>query len=160
VPIVVSQHIGAGFAQGMAEWLNNSTPLAVAVARDREQMRPGGVYVNPPEYAMTITRQGQILLSGERTCEHYHPCCDTLLRSAAQAYGAHGVGVILSGMGDDGVAGMGAIRSAGGATLAQDAKSSVVYGMNRLAVERGYVDRVLALDGMAAELVTLAGSGR
>lgn len=159
-PIVISQHIAEGFAQGMAEWLNGSTPLTVSVARNREQIRPGCVYVNPSEYAMRITAQGQTMLSEQQAGEHYHPCCNTLLRSAADAYGGHGVGVILSGMGDDGVDGMRAIRSAGGTTLAQDAKSSVVYGMNRLAVERGYVDRVVALSDIASELATLAGGTR
>ena len=156
-PIVISQHIAADFAQGMVEWLDNCSPLTVSVARHQEQMRAGRAYVNPPEYAMTVTNQGQIVLSDQQTCEHYHPCCDTLLRSAAAVYGEYGVGVILSGMGDDGVAGMGAIRSSGGTTLAQDAKSSVVYGMNRLAVERGHVDRVVALDDMAADLAALVG---
>ena len=156
-PIVVSQHIAEGFAQGMVDWLNGCTPLTVSVARNREQVRPGCVYVNPSEYAMAITSQGQTMLGEQQAGTPYHPCCDILLRSAAEAYGEHGVGVILSGMGDDGVEGMGAIRSAGGATLAQDAKSSVVYGMNRLAVERGYVDRVVALADMASELAALCG---
>lgn len=159
-PIVVSQHIAGGFAQGMVEWLNGSTPLTVSVARNNEQIRPGCVYVNPSEFSMRLIGNGQTLLGGQDAGRHYHPCCDTLLRSVADAYGRHGVGIILSGMGDDGVDGMRAIKSAGGTTLAQDAKSSVVYGMNRLAVERGYVDRVVALADMAAELALLAGGVR
>jgi two-component system, chemotaxis family, protein-glutamate methylesterase/glutaminase len=159
-PIVISQHIADGFAQGMVDWLNTSTPLTVAVARNNEQMRPGCVYVNPSEYAMAITGQGQMILSAQPASAHYHPCCNTLLRSAAAAYGRHGVGVILSGMGDDGVDGIRAIRSAGGTTLAQDAKSSVVYGMNRLAVDRGYVDKVVVLADLAAELAALVGGAR
>ncbi len=159
-PIVISQHIAEGFAQGMVDWLNTSTPLTVSVARNREQMRPGRVYVNPSEYSLSITSQGQTILGDQPAGERYHPCCNTMLRSAADAYGEHGVGVILSGMGDDGVDGMAAIRSAGGATLAQDAKSSVVYGMNRLAVERGCVDRVVPLADMAAELTALVGGTR
>ncbi|MBI2355359.1 MAG: chemotaxis-specific protein-glutamate methyltransferase CheB [Deltaproteobacteria bacterium] len=159
-PIVISQHIADGFAQGMADWLNCSTPLKVSVARNNEQIRPGCVYVNPSEFSMRITGQGATILGGQEACRHYHPCCDTLLRSAADAYGAHGVGVILSGMGDDGVDGMRAIKTAGGTTLAQDAKSSVVYGMNRLAVERGYVNRVVALADIASELAVLVGGTR
>lgn len=159
-PIVISQHIADGFAQGMVDWLNGSTPLTVSVARNHEQMRPGCVYVNPSEFSMRVTGQGQTILGGQESCRHYHPCCDTMLRSAAEAYGEHGVGVILSGMGDDGVDGMRAIKAAGGATLAQDAKSSVVYGMNRLAVDRGYVDRVAALADIATELAVLVGCTR
>ena len=159
-PIVISQHIAEGFAQGMADWLNASTPLAVSVVRAGEQMSPGRVYVNPSEFSMRITRQGMTILEGQEACQLYHPCCDTLLTAAANAYGEHCVGVILSGMGDDGVDGMRAIKSAGGMTLAQDAKSSVVYGMNRLAVERGYVNRVVALADIPSELVTLVGGTR
>lgn len=159
-PIVVSQHIADGFAQGMVDWLNGSTPLTVSVGRNSEQIRPGCVYVNPSECSMRITGQGTTILGGREACSHYHPCCDTLLRSAADAYGEHGVGVILSGMGDDGVDGMRAIRAAGGATLAQNAESSVVYGMNRLAVERGYADRVVALADIPSELVALVGGTR
>lgn len=156
-PIVVSQHIAGGFAQGMADWLNASTRLEVSVARTREQMLPGRVYVNPSEFSMRMTRRGMTVLEGQAACQLYHPCCDTLLAATASAYGEHCVGVILSGMGDDGVAGMRAIKSAGGMTLAQDAESSVVYGMNRLAVERGYVNRVVALADIPSELVTLVG---
>jgi len=156
-PIVISQHIAEGFAQGMVDWLNASTPLTVSVARNNELLDQGRVYVNPTEFSMRITGQGTIRLGEPEACRHYHPCCNTLLDSAAAAYGEHCVGVILSGMGDDGVDGMGAIKAAGGITLAQDAKSSVVYGMNRLAVERGYVDRVVALAEIHTELLPLVG---
>ena len=159
-PIVISQHIAEGFAQGMADWLNAGTPLAVSVARTSEQMLPGRVYINPSEFSMRITRQGMAILEAQEACQLYHPCCDTLLTATANAYGEHCVGVILSGMGDDGVDGMRVIKSAGGMTLAQDAKSSVVYGMNRLAVERGYVHRVVALANIPSELLTLVGGTR
>lgn len=154
-PIVISQHIAEGFAQGMVDWLNAGTPLTVSVACNNEQLRPGCVYVNAPEFSLRITGQGTARLGEPEARRHYHPCCDTLLSSAAAAYGEQCVGIILSGMGDDGVIGMGAIKAAGGTTLAQDAKSSVVYGMNRLAVERGHVDRVVALAAIHAELLSL-----
>jgi two-component system chemotaxis response regulator CheB len=156
-PIVISQHIAEGFAQGMVDWLNTSTPLTVSVARNNEQLRPGCVYVNPSEFSMRITGQGMTILGDQEKCRHFHPCCDTLLISAAAAYREHGVGVIMSGMGDDGVDGMRAIKASGGITLAQDAKSSVVYGMNRLAVERGYVDRIVALADIHTELLSVVG---
>jgi two-component system chemotaxis response regulator CheB len=159
-PIVISQHNADGFTQGMADWLNAGTPLTVSVARNNEQLRPGCAYVNPSEFAMRLTGEGITILGGQVACRHHHPCCDILLRSAADAYREHGVGIILSGMGDDGVDGIRAIKSAGGITLAQDAKSSVVYGMNRLAVERGYVDRVVPLADIPDELVALMGMTR
>jgi len=151
-PIVVAQHIADGFTQGMADWLGGNCPFRVCVARNGDRLLTGAVHINPAEFSMRVTVQGVVILSERTGREKYHPSCDTLLRSVADAYREQAVGLILSGMGDDGVVGMGAIRTAGGATLAQDAGSSVVYGMNRLAVERGHVGRVLALDEISSEL--------
>ncbi len=80
------------------------------------------------------------------------------VEAIARAYRNGAIGLIMSGMGDDGVAGMQAILAAGGATIAQDAKSSVVYGMNRLAVERGYVQKVVALAAIPDELMLRSGA--
>jgi len=151
-PIVIAQHIADGFTQGMVDWLGGNSPFRVCVARNGDRLSTGVVHVNPAEFSMQVTSQGMVVLSERTVREKYHPSCDTLLRSVADAYREEAVGVILSGMGDDGVDGMRAIRTAGGATLAQDAESSVVYGMNRLAVERGHVGRVLALNEIPLEL--------
>lgn len=154
-PILVTQHIADGFAQGMAEWLNKVTPLRVGVARDGDRAAAGRVYINPSEFSMRVTRQGLLVLTGRESGEIYHPPCNTLLCSVAESYRERAVGLILSGMGDDGARGMQAIRTAGGVTLAQDEKSSLIYGMNRLAVERGSVERSLALADIAGELLRL-----
>jgi two-component system chemotaxis response regulator CheB len=151
-PIVVAQHIADGFTQGMAEWLGGNSPFMVRVARNGDHLSPGVVHVNPAEFSMQVTRQGMVILNERIEREKYHPSCDALLRSVADAYREEAVGLILSGMGDDGVDGMRAIRAAGGVTLAQDAESSVVYGMNRLAVEQGHIGWVLALDEIPSEL--------
>jgi two-component system chemotaxis response regulator CheB len=151
-PIVVAQHIADGFTEGMAEWLEGNCPLAVRVARNGDRLSPGVVHINPAEFSMRVTGQGVLILIERTGREKYHPSCDTLLLSIADTYREQAVGVILSGMGDDGVDGMRAIRTAGGATLAQDAGSSVVYGMNRLAVERGYIGRVLTPAEIPTEL--------
>ena len=139
-PIVITQHIAEGFALGMVDWLNSTTPLAVAVAGNGDRLSPGHVYVNPPQHAMRVTGQGVIILE-----------------AVAAAYRERAIGLILSGMGDDGVLGMQSIRKAGGATLAQDEKSSVIFGMNSIAVERGCVDRSLPLSEIPAELLALVG---
>lgn len=145
-PIVIAQHVAAGFTQGMAEWLNTRTPLDVTSARNGEVTSSGKVYLNPSESDMRVTRHGVILLSNGGEHQLYHPSCDHLFRSVAESFGQHSVGIILTGMGSDGVAGIKAIQSAGGATLAQDEHSSVVFGMNGLAVSQGAVQRVLTLD--------------
>ncbi len=153
VPVVISQHVADGFAPGLAEWLNASTPLKVSVARTGDILGPGRVYVNPSDFSMRITKQEIVLLSPAPAGQTYHPSCDTMLLSVAATYGDQALGLILTGMGDDGVAGMGAIKAAGGATLAQDEKSSIVFGMNGLAVKQGVVDKVLSLQDIPAELL-------
>ena len=158
-PIVITQHIAEGFTQGMVDWLNNSTPLTVVVAGNGDQLRAGHVYVNPAESAMRVTGQNRIALGERDSRLLYKPSCDTLLDAAAAAFRERTVGVILSGMGNDGVAGMQSIRSAGGFTIAQDAKSSVIFGMNGIAVQRGCIDRLLPLIEIPAELLVRSGAG-
>ncbi|OZA15356.1 MAG: hypothetical protein B7X85_07365 [Thiotrichales bacterium 17-46-47] len=85
----------------------------------------------------------------------YHPSCDQLLSSVAQSFRQRSVGMILTGMGKDGVLGMGEIYRHQGVTLAQDEASSLIYGMNRVAIESGFVCDVLPLDAMAERMVTL-----
>lgn len=156
-PIVITQHMAEGFTQGMVDWLNMGTSLTVKVADNGDILAAGRVYVNPAEHSMRITEQGMIILGERDAGQMYNPSCNVLLTSVSAAYRERVVGLILSGMGDDGVSGMQAIRKAGGATLAQDASSSVIYGMNRLAVERGCIDRVLALADIPDELLLRAG---
>lgn len=157
VPIVVTQHIAEGFTQGMVDWLNTGTSLKVCVAGHGDHLAAGSVYVNPAEHSMRITEQGMIILGDRNVSRVYHPSCNTLLSSVAAAYKGRAIGLIMSGMGDDGVSGMQAIKAAGGVTRAQDAASSVIFGMNRLAVESGCIDMVLPLAGISAELIHLAG---
>jgi len=157
VPIIITQHIAEGFTQGMVDWLNMGTPLKVVVAGHGDVLAPGHVYVNPAEHSMRITEQGMIILGSREAGQVYHPSCNVMLASVASAYRKGAIGLIMSGMGDDGVAGMQAIKAAGGVTLAQDAKSSVVYGMNRLGVERGHIGKVVALADIPAELMRRAG---
>jgi two-component system chemotaxis response regulator CheB len=157
VPIVITQHIAEGFTQGMVDWLNTGTVLSVRVATSGDRLAAGHVYINPAEHSMRITDQGIVVLGIRDASQVYHPSCNTLLASVASAYQRGVIGLIMSGMGDDGVAGMQSIRQAGGVTLAQDAKSSVVFGMNRLAVERGYIDKVVTLSKIPMELMAQAG---
>jgi two-component system chemotaxis response regulator CheB len=157
IPIVITQHIAEGFTQGMVDWLNMGAQLKVVVAVNGDRLAPGHVYINPAEHSMTITEQGVIALGPRNNKQLYHPSCNTLLSSVAAEYRKAAIGLILSGMGDDGVVGMQAINMAGGTTLAQDAKSSVIFGMNRVAVERGCIDRIVPLIKISDELIYRAG---
>jgi two-component system chemotaxis response regulator CheB len=153
VPIVITQHVASGFTQGMVDWLNSGTPIKVVAACSGMCIAPGFAYVNPAEQSMRITAQGMIILGDRAVHQIYNPSCNTLLDSVAGAYRERALGLILNGMGDDGVLGMQAIRKAGGATIAQDEESSVVFGMNRVAIERGYIDTVASLSDIPAVLM-------
>jgi two-component system chemotaxis response regulator CheB len=157
-PIVITQHIAEGFTQAMVDWLNNSTPLKVILAANGDFLAPGNVYLNPAEHSMRIAKQGMIILSDKPAGQIYSPSCNTMLESIASSYQGSAIGLILSGMGDDGASGILAIKKAGGFTFAQDEKSSVIYGMNRVAVERGGTGKVLPLSEIADELLRQVGS--
>ncbi|WP_027360192.1 chemotaxis-specific protein-glutamate methyltransferase CheB [Desulforegula conservatrix] len=156
-PIVIAQHVAAGFTEGITEWLNTCTALTVMPAIDGDRIMPGHVYLNPSEFSMRINSQGLICLSKETSNQMYHPSCDTLLCSVAEAFGKNSVGVILSGMGSDGVSGINSIKTVGGATLAQDEQSSVVFGMNGIAIKQGAVENVLSLNEIPGVLIRLVG---
>jgi len=153
-PIIITQHIGEGFTQGMVEWLNSGTRLKVVVAANGEKVAPGNVYINPAEHSMRLTPQGIIILGDKEKGQIYNPSCNIMLDSVATSYRERAIGLILSGMGDDGAAGMQAIRKAGGYTIAQDEKSSVIFGMNRVAVKSGCIKHVLALADIPNHLIT------
>lgn len=158
VPIVITQHIAEGFTQGMVDWLKAVTPLKVVVASNGDFLTAGTVYINPAEHSMRITEQGMIVLGERDVKQLYRPSCNTMLTSVATAYRERVIGLIMSGMGEDGASGMQAIRMAGGITLAQDDNSSVVFGMNRVAIERGFIQKIVPLANIPAELMHRAES--
>ncbi|MGE5506779.1 MAG: chemotaxis-specific protein-glutamate methyltransferase CheB [Actinomycetota bacterium] len=154
-PVVVAQHIADGFAAGMADWLCTVSPVPVRLGVDGELLVPGTVVLSPSETNMTVTPSRRIALAPRIAGQVYRPSCDALLASVAAACGRDSVGVILTGMGSDGVKGMEAIRAAGGMTLAQDEGSSVIFGMNAIAIDKGWVQKVLPLDELARALAQL-----
>lgn len=155
-PILVAQHIADGFAAGMAEWLTTLSPLPVRLAREGMLAEPGQVILAPSEQHLVATSSRRLTLLERGEHDIYRPSCDALLTSVANVWGRRAVGIILTGMGSDGAKGMAAIKAAGGATIAQDEASSVIYGMNRVAVEKGAAARVLGLDDIAPAMRDLA----
>lgn len=151
-PLLIAQHISDGFAAGMAEWLGGLCRLPVRLGTEGEPIRPGVVYVSPAEAHMAVTAARTLTLVPRRDGDLYHPSCDVLLKSVAAAFGRHAIGVILTGMGHDGAAGLEEIRKDGGTTIAQDEASSVIYGMNGVAVAAGAAQRVLPVTEIAAAL--------
>jgi two-component system chemotaxis response regulator CheB len=155
-PIVIVQHINAAFSESLAGWLANSSKLKVRLAQDGEQLLPGNVLIAPPGQHMMIPFRGRVALRPGVERDGHMPSGTVLLESAAKAYGRRTLGLILTGMGEDGADGMLAIRQAGGLTLAQNEESCVVYGMPGASVARKAVDHLVHGDDIAGALVRLA----
>jgi two-component system chemotaxis response regulator CheB len=159
LPILMVIHIGEPFAAAFAEWLDRESPLRVSYAVDGEPLPPIGrglVALAPPDRHLTI-RNGRLSLTRDPERHSCRPSVDELFESAARDLGRRAAGVLLTGMGRDGADGLLAIRRAGGATVAQDEASSVVFGMPREAIARGAAEEILPLDRIAPVLMALAG---
>ena len=155
-PIVVAQHIPEGFINGLLDFLRKSVKLPMKVGQRSERLRPGTVYLSPPEAHMEVDGSKKIALVERRKADIYRPSCDILFASVAREYRDRGIGIILTGMGDDGAAGMKKIKEAGGLTIAQNEETSVVFGMNKAAIDGGGAGKVLALERIAAEVMRAA----
>jgi two-component system chemotaxis response regulator CheB len=154
-PIAIVQHINAAFAESLSGWLSNSSRLKVRLAQDGELLMPGHVLIAPPGMHMVIPFRGRVALKPGVERDGHMPSATVLLESAAKAYGRRALGVILTGMGEDGAAGMLAIKQAGGITVAQNEESCVVFGMPGAAVARNAVDHLIHGDEVAAALMRL-----
>lgn len=158
--IVIVQHMPASFTSVMAKWLDEICEIEVREARDRDPIIPGVALIAPGDCHLTVNRTpfGAVARVAKGTPVNGHmPSVDVLFKSVAKEYGAHAAGLIMTGMGSDGAEGLGEIKKAGGITLAQDKDSSAIFGMPRAAIERGYVDKVAALDDIPKCLRTIAG---
>ena len=148
-PIAIAQHMPQRFTASFAARLDQEAALTVKEAEDGEPLRPGVALLAPGDSHMTIIGTAQAPLVAVRPgprVNNARPSVDMLFDSAAQILGAEAVGLILSGMGDDGARGLRSLRDAGAATFAQDEASSVIYGMPRAAHALGAVSRELSLD--------------
>ncbi len=154
-PVLVVQHIAPGFVGGLAEWLGQESALNVKVAGPGEEPLRGSVYFAPDGYHMVIDQDGLIALDDGPPEKGHKPSIDHLFTAAARTWGPRCIGALLTGMGTDGVAGLAELRRAGGVAFAQDEASAVIYGMPGAAVAAGVVDKVLSLEGIAAEIVSL-----
>lgn len=156
LPVLVVQHMATGFTAGLVQWLAGCTPLRVKLAEPGEVCRPGTVLVAPEEAQMGVHPDGRILLSAAPGQEPYRPSASFLFASVAESYGPQGMGVLLTGMGRDGVLGLLRLRQAGGVTVAQDAETSPVYGMPGEAAASGAAEYVLTPPAIAELIRELA----
>jgi two-component system chemotaxis response regulator CheB len=150
--VLVVQHIPVGFTRYLADRLAQRSALPVTEAKDRETVAPGRVLIAPAGLHMKLVRRGdavEVQLDEEPRSSLHRPSADVLMASVAEVYGPRSVGVILTGMGTDGAEGLGAIRKAGGRTIAENEETSVIYGMPKAAIEAGVVDQAMPLHEIA-----------
>ena len=163
VPILVVQHMPPVFTHHLAARLNQASALTVREAAGGETLEPGQVLIAPGNFHLELRREGVAVkavlqqLPPENSCR---PAVDVLFRSAAEVFGPGCQAVLLTGMGQDGLRGAGQIVRAGGAVVAQDEASSVVWGMPRAVAEAGLAQAVLPLESISNELLCRAAVGR
>lgn len=159
VPVVIVQHMPAGFTSEFAHSLDRVSALEVKEAAEGDILKPNRVLIAPGDYHITVERRslaGIVHLSQDPLRNGHRPSAGVLFESAAIHFGPRVMGVIMTGMGRDGALEIGEIYEAGGMTIGQDEASSVVYGMPRVAQESGYLHRQVALEEMASVLGSLA----
>jgi two-component system chemotaxis response regulator CheB len=160
--VVVVQHMPEKFTKSFAERLDSLCQIRVREASDGDRVLPGHALIAPGNFHLTIVRSGaeyRARVSVSEPVNRHRPSVDVLFRSCARALGANGVGVILTGMGNDGAHGLLEMRQAGARTLAQDEASCVVFGMPREAILLGAAEEVLPLERLADAALRMA-SGR
>jgi two-component system, chemotaxis family, protein-glutamate methylesterase/glutaminase len=154
--VVIAQHIPAAFSKAFAERMNRCSPMSVCEAQDGQYILPGHAYVAPGDRHLLVERDGaryRCRLSDGPHVNRHRPSVDVMFRSVAQNVGPNAVGVILTGMGEDGARGLKEMLEAGAHTIAQDEASSVVWGMPGTAVRLGAAKQVLALPRIPSELL-------
>jgi two-component system chemotaxis response regulator CheB len=152
LPILVVQHITEGFAEGLATWLRTQIQLEVVIASQGKRLWPGVVHLAPDDYHLQVSNQKTIELSKEPPFKGLRPSANNLFDSLARVYGRHAMGIVLTGMGDDGAHGATALFNARGLIIAQDEQSCVVYGMPREVKVRNVVNQVLSLEQISVLL--------
>ncbi len=158
LPIIVVQHMSFGFISGFTKWLNESTALPVKDATNLQELEKGSIYVAPDGVHLEIDRvQDKLisrLVSGDQV-SGFCPSITVMLKSVARICGANAIGILLTGMGNDGAQGLMELKNAHGHTLIQDPESSVVFGIAAVAKAMGAVDRELKLDEFANYLIEI-----
>jgi len=158
--ILIVQHMPVGFTEMFARRLDELCAIRVKEAVSGDLLIAGRALICPGDRHMKVKKLplGEVVvLSDDARVNGHRPSVDVLFRSLADEFGARGIAVLMTGMGEDGAAGMGAVRSAGGMTIAQSEDSCVVFGMPKAAIERGFATRVVALDALANTLQAQCG---
>jgi two-component system chemotaxis response regulator CheB len=154
-PVLIVQHMTPGFMEGFVEWLGNASGFAVHIASDGEALLPGHAYVAPDGFHMGVRSGNRVLLTRGSKDHAICPSVSHLFGSVVQTFGPNAVGILLTGMGRDGVDELKRLKDAGAITVAQDATSSVVHGMPGEAINIGAAQHVLSPQAIARMLATM-----
>jgi two-component system chemotaxis response regulator CheB len=166
LPVLIVQHMPEIFTKLLAERLNRRCPLRVTEASPGEPIRPGTIHIARGDWHMEVAATGSaastpvLRLTREPPENHCRPAVDVLFRTGVAVYGARVLGVVLTGMGYDGLLGSRLIREHGGTVLAQDQATSAVWGMPGAVAQAGLAHRILPLNAIAPEILRLAGRGQ
>ncbi|MDD5765411.1 MAG: chemotaxis-specific protein-glutamate methyltransferase CheB [Candidatus Marinimicrobia bacterium] len=157
IPILIVQHISQGFLAGMVEWLDQITPLKVRIAQNAERLLPGNVYLAPEGFQVGIVKNHDLMIRLTRDFSNpsFCPSVAEMFRSVTNTLAPNIIGILLTGMGDDGARELKKMRDLGGVTIAQNEESCIVYGMPKVAVESGAAKYILNPDEIAASLTNL-----
>lgn len=136
-PILVVQHISTGFLQGLTDWFLQSSNLSIKIANDNEDLIRNHIYIAPDGYQMGVNSSNKIMLKPDQAINGHRPSVTYLFRSIAQNIGKPSLGILLTGMGNDGADGLKEMKEAGSMTIVQDEESSIVYGMPKEALALG-----------------------
>jgi len=161
--ILIVQHMPEGFTEMFAKRLDECSALEVHEARSGDLLVAGRVLICPGNRHMMVRRMPRgdmVILSDGPPVNGHRPSADVLFHSVAQEFGLLAVGILMTGMGEDGAEGLGAMKAAGGMTIAQSEDSCVVSGMPRAAILKGYASKIVPLDGLAAYLISNYGAER
>jgi two-component system chemotaxis response regulator CheB len=152
VPVLIVQHIGSELTEGLAAWMERTTNWPVRIAQQGMTLDPGVVLMAPAGWHLTVGPTREVLLDNTNDGPH-RPSANRLFRSLAHNVGHRAVAALLTGMGDDGADGLLAVSRAGGVTIAQDEKSSTVFGMAKAAIALGAVRRATPLAGIGPAII-------
>ncbi|OGW18071.1 MAG: hypothetical protein A3G93_09985 [Nitrospinae bacterium RIFCSPLOWO2_12_FULL_45_22] len=153
--IIIVQHIAEGFVEKLAEGLNKTSLIEVKLAQTGDRVEGGRAFLAPDKYHTIVNKKGQIRLLSAPVFKGHRPSIDFLMESVAEVYGTRAIGVLLTGMGEDGARGLRAIKEGDGITLVQDEGSCTIFGMPKVAIDIGAADEVLSIQGIIDRLLSL-----
>ena len=155
IPILIVQHNLPAFMPALAEWLGTRAKMPVALATEGRQIDFGHVYIAPGDAHLTVTADRTLHVDQSQPVKGYRPSATRLFKSAASAFGNNAIGIVLTGMGDDGIDGLADMASTGAHIMVQDETTSVVFGMPKAAIDRNLADEILTPEEIVMRLTKL-----